>query len=79
MIYDELATRKYMAYREVEDLVRSWGFRSSNLERRLRPSECDCVKAVKSDEPPREIIGYRYVSKETPSVKIEFNRQMNLL
>jgi hypothetical protein len=71
MIYPEIQKNRYMTYREVEDLVRAWGFRTSNLERRLRPSECDAVKAVKSDKPPREIIGYRWISKEQPKIQIQ--------
>ena len=69
-IYGELAQKRYMTYNEVEDLVRSWNFRVSNLERRLRPSESDSVIAVKSDKPPREIIGYRWISKENPKIEI---------
>jgi len=77
-IYEELAQKRYMTYLEIEELVRSWGYRTSNLERRLRPSESDWVVAVKSEKPPHYILGYRYVGKEKPKIEIWTQRQQSL-
>jgi predicted DNA-binding ArsR family transcriptional regulator len=77
-IYGELQNNRYMTYLEIEELVRSWGYRTSNLERRLRPSESDWVIAVKSEKPPHHIIGYRYVGKEMPKIDIWTQRQQSL-
>jgi hypothetical protein len=75
MVYDELIRKRYMPYAEIEELVRNWGYRTSNLERRLRPSESDKVIAVKATEPPRHIVGYKYIGTDQPTIQIQqFNQ-----
>lgn len=76
LIYEELKNRRFMTFNEAEQFAKDNGYRVSNLERRLRPSESEQVIAIKSQTPPYAIMAYRYMGNEEPT--IEFQRQNNL-
>jgi len=79
MLIDEIRNRRFITYDEAEDFARRWGFRVTNMDRRLRLSESPDIESVKSDKPPYAKIGYRYIGEEKPKVEVYIQRQMNLL
>jgi len=79
MFYEELMNRRYMTFDEAESFAKLYGYRTSNLERRLRPSESDDIKSIKSTKPPFAIMGYRYTGIEQPMVKVWTQRQGSIL
>jgi hypothetical protein len=74
ILNEELSQRKYLSIEEVHKIARSEGHRESNAERRLRQSESPYALPVRSQSPPRAILGYRWIG-EQPKVQIQqFNQ-----
>ena len=76
LIYQELQQKRFMTFQEAETFAKSYGYRTSNLERRMR--ETENIEAIKSTEPPYHITGYRYTGTEKPKIEIFNQRQVNL-
>lgn len=79
MLIDEIRNRRYLTYEEAEDFARRWGFRVTNMDRRLRLSESPDIESIKSDKPPYAKLGYRYTGTEKPKVEVYVQRQQSLI
>ena len=73
----ELSQRKYLSMAEVHKIARSEGHRESNAERRLRQSESPYALPVRSQDPPRAIVGYKWIG-EQPKVQLAQYPQISI-
>jgi hypothetical protein len=74
ILNEELSQRKYLSMEEVHRIARSEGHRESNAERRLRQSESPYALPVRSEDPPRAILGYRWIGEKSKIEIMQFNQ-----
>ena len=66
----EIEQRRYVSVSEFNAIADSLKIKRSNAERRVRKSDSPNIKPVYNQEPPKNIIGYRWIGKEVEGVQI---------
>ena len=57
----------YCPFDVIEKKTKELGYRQSNSERRLRPSESPFIKEIKNDR--GYVVGYQWVKPELPKIE----------
>lgn len=64
LLLDKIKEKGWISTDEAEDIARSNGYKVSNYERRLRPSESPCIEATRNKK--GYITGYKYIGMPMP-------------
>lgn len=76
-LYSEIQQKGVISYEEAEQIAKREGRKIDNMTRRLRElMESGLIEPIRNEK--RIITGYRYISKDQPSVKIMQFNQGNL-